>query len=56
MNLNLQFDISSDPDIVLDRKGSAPTILMEPEQTVDRVHTPLNLGRIKEFYPESWEG
>ena len=55
MNLNLQFEISSDTDIVLDRKGVTPVILMESEATMEKNVTPLNLLRLKEFYPEAWE-
>ena len=46
MNLNIQFEISSEQDVV-----KVSSVLVADGQTFEE----LNLGRIKEFYPESWE-
>jgi hypothetical protein len=35
MNLNLQFEITSEADVVLDRKGINPAILMEPDYSLN---------------------
>lgn len=55
MNLNLHFEITSDQDVVLDRRNTVtPTILMEPDFTTSQQGA-LLMGRLKEFYPEAWE-
>lgn len=54
MNLNIQFSISSEHDIVTDSKCKEAILLYDmPADSNDM--EPLNLGRLKEFYPEAWE-
>jgi hypothetical protein len=60
MNLNIQFHISSDFDVVTDSKCRESILLydmpgaMQAESFANELE-PLNLGRLKEFYPEAWE-
>ena len=54
MNLNIQFQISSEHDIVTDSKCKEAIFLYDmPIDSNDL--EPLNLGRLKEFYSEAWE-
>jgi len=63
MNLNIHFEITSELDIVVDSKCQESILLYDYHLTPgvgggdssfsDKV--PLNLGRLKEFYPEAWE-
>lgn len=60
MNLNIQFHISSEYDVVTDQKCKESILLydmpgaMQAESFANELE-PLNLGRLKEFYPEAWE-
>ena len=60
MNLNIQFHISSDYDMVTDSKCKESILLYEQPGQVQTESfgtdlEQLNLGRLKEFYPEAWE-
>jgi len=53
VNLNIQFEITSEQDIILDRKSGSQAIMVEPEQEV--LKPQLILNRLKEFNPDAWE-
>ena len=61
MNLNIQFQISSDTDIIVDQKCKESILLFDlpgadgAGETFGNDLPTLNLGRLKEFYPEAWE-
>ena len=55
MNLNIQFEISSEQDIVFEKnKVSSVLVADSGDISIGQLKEDLNLGRIKEFYPESW--
>lgn len=59
MNLNIQFNISSEFDIVTDQKCKESILLYDmPQNQAESFGSELlelNLGRLKEFYAEAWE-
>ena len=66
MNLNISFQISSEPDIVIDSKCHESILLAndgfpkegggaEGQSASHQASESLNLGRLKEFYLEWWD-
>lgn len=56
MNLNIQFEISSEQDIVFEKNKVSSVLVADAEDNgLGLLKEELNLGRIKEFYAESWE-
>lgn len=53
VNLNIQFEVTSEYDIILDRKSGNQAIMVEPGQEISL--QPLVLNRLKEFNPDAWE-
>ena len=64
MNLNISFQISSEPDIVIDQKCQESILLASDEFNPTAMNgeaqgaqntEALNLGRLREFYMDSWD-